>query len=163
MLSQRAFLLLLVVVAAVATATATDVDSNNDVDTTPKRKRTRRHRNVLQIDEADVSVLNSLWDQDSFGQKNHEQQLPQPHSRTLNVGTEMGKKVMKGMGKKEKGMKEKKGSKKGMGMMKGSKKGMGMMKGMKAKGMMKDKMKVGYAGRMKAPKKVESQSFSFYF
>jgi hypothetical protein len=160
MLSQRTFLLLLVVVAAVATATATDVDSNNDVDTTPKRKRTRRHRNVLQISEADVSVLNSLWDQDSFGQKNHEQQLPQPHSRTLNVGTEMGmgkkrekgKKAMKGMGKKEKGMKNKKEGKKGMG-----------MKGMKAKGMMKDKMKVGYAGRMKGPKKAETQSFSFYF
>jgi hypothetical protein len=89
MFSQRAFLLLLVVVAAVATATATDVDSNNDVDTTLKRKRTRRHRNVLQISEADVSVLNSLWDQDSFGQKHHEQQLQSAF--TLNVGSEMGK------------------------------------------------------------------------
>lgn len=123
------------------TAAATEVNFAGD-DNTPKRKRTRRHRNILQISEADVSVLNSLWEQDGFGQKNHAQQLlPPQHARTLKDDKE----PKKGMGKKDKGMKEKKVAKKGKG-----------MKGMMEKGMKKDKIKL--AGRIKK----ETQSFSFY-
>jgi hypothetical protein len=163
MLSQRTFLLFLVMAMAVSTTAATDADISNANDTTPKRKRVRRHRNVLQIPEADVSAFNSLWEQDGFGRKNKQRQ--QQHSRTLK-GEEKGSKGMMMMGE----------AKKGMGMMeKGSKgeakkKGMGMM----AKGAKKDKAKAmpktGSADRLApvavifedAPE-VTTQSFSFYF
>jgi hypothetical protein len=153
MLSQRTFLLLLVVAMAVSATAATDADSSNVSDTTPKRKRVRRHRNVLQIPEADVSAFKSLWEPDGFGQEN--QQRRQQHSRTLKGEEEPSKgKMMMG------------GPKKGMGMMgmmeKGEPKSKGM--GMMAKGAKEDKAKkYATASAARLPPQEPSQSFSFYF
>jgi hypothetical protein len=145
MLSQRTLLLLLVAVVAVATTSATDVDSNN-IDTTSEHKRVRRHRNVLQISEADVSELNSLWEQDGFGQQTPQQR--HQHSRILGVGDY----VMKGKGSMM-GKKEKKDYKKGKGKM-------DMEKSKKSKGG-KGKKSAKSKGSKKGGK--GDQSFSFYF
>lgn len=105
-MNTHTLLLLVVLLVAAAVVQAVDDSESNKAD----RKRVRRHRNVLQISEADVSVLNSLWELDGFGQQQH-------HARTL------------------KGDKKDKASK---GMKKGKKGDMKGMKGMKVKTSGKD-------------------------